>query len=80
MKELERKLDRTPSWWRDYETESKGQIHLRGRLAEVHDMFSEGCERKGDTKDGPQASSLSICEQERLEKKCRGRLFGLEQL
>lgn len=35
------------------------QIRLRGRLAEVHDTFSEGYERKGDAKDGPQASSLN---------------------
>lgn len=44
VKELERKLDRTLWWWRDDEIEA-GQIK-QGRLAEVHDMFSEGCERK----------------------------------
>lgn len=50
------------------------QTHLRGRLAEIH-MLTEGCSRKGEAKDGPQASSLRICERERLEKKCRNVWF-----
>ena len=38
-------------------------------------MLTEGCAGKGEAKDGPQASSLRICERERLEKKCRNVWF-----
>lgn len=54
---------RVSSWWRDGEVGEAARflIHSEGGLAEVHDMWSKECERKGRGKDGPQPSASSTC-------------------